>query len=47
MASSLVYALGVSLSPVPIASILLILTGRHARANGISFAIGWTAGCRA
>lgn len=41
---SLIYAAGVALSPLPVASILVILTTRRARANGMSFAGGWIAG---
>jgi Sap, sulfolipid-1-addressing protein len=41
---SVVYALGVAVSPIPIAAILLILSSRGASANAMSFAAGWIAG---
>lgn len=41
---ALVYAAGVAVSPIAIASILLLLTSRGASANGTSFAVGWAAG---
>jgi len=44
---ALVYAAGVAVSPVAIASILLLLTSRGASANGTSFAVGWAAGVAA
>ena len=44
MNDALPYALGVALSPVAIASILLLLTSRRAAANGTLFAAGWTIG---
>lgn len=44
MQHAVVYALGVAVSPVPIAAILLILSGRGASANAMSFAAGWIAG---
>jgi len=44
---SLVYAVGVAVSPVPIASTLLILTCRRARTNAVSFAAGWVVGLSA
>ena len=47
MRDALVYAAGVAVSPIPIASILLLLTSRGGSANGISFAVGWAAGVAA
>jgi len=44
---ALVYAAGVAVSPIAIASILLLLTSRGGSANGISFAVGWAAGVAA
>ena len=44
MSDALPYALGVAFSPVPIASILLLLTSPRAAANGTLFAAGWTIG---
>jgi hypothetical protein len=41
---ALVYAVGVAVSPVPIASMIVILTGLRARANGAAFLAGWTLG---
>jgi threonine/homoserine/homoserine lactone efflux protein len=37
------YAVGVAISPVAIASVLLLLTCRRPVATGTSFAVGWTA----
>jgi hypothetical protein len=39
---ALPYAVGVALSPVPIAAILVLLTCRRAVRNGLSFLLGWT-----
>jgi len=47
VSDALVYAAGVAVSPIPIASILLLLTSRGGSANGISFAVGWAAGVAA
>jgi len=44
---ALVYALGIAFSPVPIASVLLILSARRAMPNSVSFALGWIAGLAA
>ena len=44
---ALVYAAGVAVSPIAIASILLLLTSRRGSANGTSFAVGWAAGVAA
>lgn len=44
MREALVYAVGVAISPVPIASMLLVLTTTHAQTNGAFFAGGWVAG---
>jgi hypothetical protein len=41
---ALPYALGVAVSPVAIAAILLLLTSRRAAANGTLFAVGWASG---
>jgi Sap, sulfolipid-1-addressing protein len=41
---ALPYAAGVAVSPIPIAAILLLLTGRGATANGLSFLGGWVVG---
>ena len=41
------YALGIALSPVPIAVVLVCLTGARAVANGSLFALGWVAGVAA
>jgi hypothetical protein len=38
------FAIGVALSPIPIAAALLILGGQRARLNGPLFAAGWTIG---
>ena len=38
------YALGVAVSPVPIAATLLLLTSTRAVANGVSFLGGWVVG---
>ena len=47
MPDALVYALGIAFSPVPIASVLLILSARRAMPNSVSFALGWIAGLAA
>ena len=44
MREALVYALGVTVSPAPIASIIVILTSPRALANGASFLAGWALG---
>ena len=44
MREALVYALGVAVSPAPIASIIVILTSPRALANGASFLAGWALG---
>lgn len=40
-------AVAVALSPVPIAAIVLVLAGSHARTAGPAFAVGWIAGLSA
>ena len=42
--STLPLAVGVALSPVPIIAVVLILTSRRARSNGLAFVIGWLIG---
>ncbi len=37
-------AVGVAISPVPIIAVILMLFGKNAKANGVSFALGWTLG---
>jgi Sap, sulfolipid-1-addressing protein len=37
-------AVGVAISPVPIIAVILMLFGRNAKANGVSFALGWSLG---
>lgn len=37
-------AVGVALSPVPIIGLILMLLGKRARANGLSFLVGWVGG---
>lgn len=37
-------AVGVALSPLPIIAVVLMLTGRRPRANGLAFVLGWLAG---
>jgi hypothetical protein len=44
MRETLPYAVGVAISPVAIATTLLLLTSRGAMANGISFLMGWALG---
>lgn len=44
MREAVPYAVGVALSPIPIAAVLLLLTCRHAVANGLSFLGGWVVG---
>jgi hypothetical protein len=39
-----VYAIGVAISPVPVAAAIVVLTGRDAIANGASLLAGWTVG---
>ena len=42
--STLPLAVGVALSPVPIIAVVLMLTSRRARSNGLAFVIGWLIG---
>ena len=35
------YAVGVAISPVPIAGVLLMLVSKRARTNGPMFLLGW------
>lgn len=44
MNDALVLAVGVAISPLPIAVLTMILSGRQARTLGSSFALGWAAG---
>jgi threonine/homoserine/homoserine lactone efflux protein len=44
VSEALVLAVGVALSPLPIAVLTVILSGRHPRQLGSSFALGWIAG---
>jgi threonine/homoserine/homoserine lactone efflux protein len=41
------YAVGVAVSPIPIAAVLLMLVTKKARTNGPLFALGWLAGLTA
>lgn len=41
------YAVGVAISPIPIATTLVLLTTRRALANGLSFVLGWIVGIAA
>lgn len=47
MREALPYAVGVALSPVPIAAILLLLTTRRATTLGLAFLVGWLVGVAA
>lgn len=38
------YAVGVAVSPVPIAGVLLMLVSKRARTNGPMFLLGWLVG---
>jgi hypothetical protein len=44
MGEIVVYAIGVTISPVPVAASIVVLTSRHALANGASFLVGWALG---
>ena len=44
MREAIPYAMGIAFSPIPIASILLLLTCPRAVANGLSFVAGWVIG---
>jgi hypothetical protein len=44
MSEALPYAVGVAISPVAIATTLLLLTARGALAKGLAFLMGWTIG---
>ena len=44
MEHALVYALGIAISPVAIATVLVILSSHGGSTNAVSFAVGWTAG---
>jgi threonine/homoserine/homoserine lactone efflux protein len=41
---SLPSALGIALSPLPVAAVILMLFSERATANGLSFVVGWMAG---
>ena len=41
---SLGYALGIAISPIPIAALLLTLLSARPRTNSVAFTAGWTAG---
>ena len=47
MREALVYAVGIAVSPVAIAAVLLLLSCRHAVRNAVSFLLGWTVGVAA
>lgn len=38
------YAIGVALSPIPLAAVILMLFSARARANGTAFLLGWVVG---
>jgi hypothetical protein len=44
MGEIVVYAIGVRISPVLVAASIVVLTGRHAIANGAFFRVGWALG---
>jgi hypothetical protein len=44
VSSSLVLAVGVAISPIPVIGVVLMLTTPNARANGSAFLLGWLAG---
>jgi threonine/homoserine/homoserine lactone efflux protein len=44
MGEIVIYAAGVAISPVPVAAVIVVLTGRRALANGLSFLAGWALG---
>jgi hypothetical protein len=44
MGDAVVYALGVAISPVPIAAVLIMLSGPGASGNSVAFAAGWIVG---
>ena len=44
MSEALPYAVGVAISPIAIATTLLLLTARRAVSNGLSFLVGWIVG---
>jgi hypothetical protein len=44
LASSLGSAVGVAISPIPIAAVILMLFSERARANSVAFALGWVVG---
>ena len=44
---SLPQAVGVALSPIPIIAVVLMLTTRRARGNGLAFVLGWLLGLAA
>lgn len=41
---SLGFAVGVAISPLPVAAVILMLFSARARSNSIAFAVGWVAG---
>lgn len=38
------YALGIAISPIPIAALILVLLSTHPRSNSIAFTVGWVIG---
>ena len=44
IAESIGYALGIAISPIPIAALILTLLSLHPRTNSIAFTVGWVCG---
>ena len=44
VAETLSYSVGVAISPVPIAAVIVMLFTPRAKTNAPSFAVGWVAG---
>ncbi|MFN3215858.1 MAG: GAP family protein [Acidimicrobiales bacterium] len=38
------YAVGIAVSPIPIAAVILMLFSSRARSNSLSFMVAWIAG---
>ena len=41
---SLPLAVGIAVSPIPIIAVVLMLTSRRAKVNGLAFVVGWLVG---
>jgi hypothetical protein len=44
VSGSIGYALGIAISPIPIAALILVLLSKHPRSGSAAFTVGWIAG---